>query len=253
MRNKWRFVLTLVFGASLTACGDVSQTVITGPTISIDTVTVIKHDTVKVPTDTGKADTTKVPSGIAVVLQPAFLTFHLGTGYSVNHVYQMLWEVKHNGMRHSNQGVTFSSVQNAVISLGSSGLVHPLKTGTALIIATAVADTMAKDTAFVTVDGQSCVGTGCTVAGVAVAIPTSPPGTVITTMRVGTSQQLTVTVSGASDPTGTWSSSKPQFLLVNSQSGIATAFSVGSSEVCFSLRTNPTNAPPGCAIFTITP
>ncbi|MHB0978097.1 MAG: hypothetical protein ACYC1K_01650 [Minisyncoccota bacterium] len=255
MRSRL-LILALFLGAILSAsgCGDVTQ--ITDVRISIDTVTrhdtTVRIDTVKVPSDTGKADTTKVPSGIAVVLQPAFLTFHLGAGSSNNQVYQLLWEVKHNGVRHTNQNITFSSVQNGVVSLGSSGLVHPLKTGTALIIATAAADTTKKDTTVVTVDGQPCSGTGCAVAGVAVAIQTSPPGTVITTMRVGTSQQLTVTVSGAADPTGTWSSSKPQFVLVNSQSGIVTAFSVGSSEICFSLRTNPTGAPPGCATFTVT-
>ncbi|GEM_PF-6745359 len=249
MRNRL-LILVLSFGATVlgSACGDVTQ--ITEVRIAVDTV--VKVDTVPAPIDTTKTDTSHV-SGISVMLQPAVLVFHLGTGYSSSQVYQLLWEVKHNNMRHSNQNVTFSSVQNGVVSLGSTGLVHPLKTGTALIIATAQADTTKKDTTVVTVDGQPCVGTGCAVAGVAIAIPTSPPGPVITTMRVGTSQQLTVTVSGASDPTGTWSSSKPQFVLVNSQSGIATAFSVGSSEVCFSLRTNPTGAPPGCATFKVIP
>lgn len=192
-------------------------------------------------------DTTHHASGISVVLQPLPLPFHLGAQCSTNQVYQLTWEVLRDGMRYSNQGVTFSSAQNnGVVSLGGTGLVHPLKAGTALLIATAVADTMARDTTMVTVDSQNCTGGSNTVSIIVVA----PSGT---TMRIGTSQQLTATVVGATDPTGTWSTSQPQFVLVNSQTGIATAFSVGSSQVCFSLKTNPTNVPPGCSSMTVVP
>jgi len=243
-------VLALIFGAALTsvAC-DVTQ--ITRVNTRPDTVTkhdtTVKVDTVKVPTDTAKTDTTHHASGISIVLQPLPLPFHLGTNCSTNQTYQLIWEVKQNGLRHSNQNVTFSSaLNNGVVSWGSSGLVHPLKAGTALIIATAQADTMAKDTTAVTVDSQACSGGSTAAASITVVAPAS------TTMRVGTSQQLTATVVGAADPTGTWSSSRQQFVLVNSQSGIVTAFSVGSSQVCFSLRTNPTNIPPGCIDVTIT-
>ncbi len=189
-------------------------------------------------------DTTHHASGISVVLQPLPLPFHLGTNCSTNQTYQLIWEVKKDGMRHSNQNVTFSSVQNnGVVSWGSTGLVHPLKAGTALIVATAVADTMAKDTTMVTVDSQACSG-GSATASITVVAPAG------TTMRVGTSQQLSVNVVGAADQTGTWSSSNQQFILVNSQSGIVTAFSVGSSRVCFSLMTNPTNISQGCINIT---
>lgn len=191
-------------------------------------------------------DTTHHASGISVVLQPLPLPFHLGTGCSTNQVYQLIWEVSQNGARHSNQNVTFSSVQNGVVSLGGTGLVHPLKAGTALLIATAQADTMAKDTTVATVDLQACSGGGSTTASITVVAPAG------TTMRIGTSQQLSATVGGAADPTGTWSSTRQQFLLVNSQSGMLSALSVGSSEICFFLRTNPTNIPQGCKTFTVT-
>lgn len=191
-------------------------------------------------------DTTHHASGISVVLQPLPLPFHLGAYCSTNQTYQLIWEVKQNGLRHSNQNVTFSSVQNnGVVSWGSTGLVHPLKAGTALIVATAQADTTAKDTTAVTVDSMACSG-GSTTASITVVAPAG------TTMRVGTSQQLSATVVGVADPTGTWSSSKSQFVLANSQSGIVSAFSIGVSQVCFSLRTNPTNIPPGCINITIT-
>lgn len=239
MRNRL-LALILSFGAMalVSACGDVTQ--ITDVRIVVDTAT--KHDTtVKVDTVPAPIDTTHV-SGIAVILQPAVLVFHIGTGYSNNQVYQLLWEVKHNGVRYSNQNVTFSSVQNGVVSLGSTGLVHPLKVGTALIIVTAMADTMARDTTFVTVDAPP--------GGAASITVFAPAGA---TMRVGTSQQLTATVVGVADPTGTWLSSNSQYVLANSQSGIVTAFSVGSAQVCYALRTNPTNIPPGCANISVTP
>lgn len=241
MRNRL-LALILSFGAMalVSACGDVTQ--ITDVRIVVDTAT--KHDTtVKVDTVPAPIDTTHHASGISVVLQPTVLVFHLYADYPLNQVYQLLWEVKNNGMRHSNQNVSFRSVQNnGVVDVGSTGLIRPLKVGTALIIVTAMADTMARDTTFVTVDAPP--------GGAASITVFAPAGA---TMRVGTSQQLTATVVGVADPTGTWLSSNSQYVLANSQSGIVTAFSVGSAQVCYALRTNPTNIPPGCANISVTP
>lgn len=240
MRNRL-LVLILSFGAMalVSACGDVTQITEIGK-VSIDTV--VKYDTVPAPKDTAKTDTTHA-SGISVVLQPTVLVFHLYADYPLNQVYQLLWEVKNNGMRHSNQNVSFRSVQNnGVVDVGSTGLIRPLKVGTALIIVTAMADTMARDTTFVTVDAPP--------GGAASITVFAPAGA---TMRVGTSQQLTATVVGAADPTGTWLSSNSQYVMANSQSGIVTAFSIGSAQVCYALRTNPTNIPPGCANISVTP
>jgi|GEM_PF-5700607 len=171
--------------------------------------------------------------GITMTFLPNPLVFHIGTGCAVPQIYQANPHVFPAG---TSQKVTFTTpVTDSVITVGSTGIVTPIKIGSTTLTAVDSVDTTVTATITVTVDSLVCIN--------------APGGT---SMRVGSVQQLT---TNPGNIPGSWVSSRASVLAVNSQSGITTAVSASSNaDVCFYQTLSATNAVKyGCLTIATTP
>jgi trimeric autotransporter adhesin len=119
----------------------------------------------------------------------------------------------------SSSGVTWRSSNTAVASVSASGLVTGIAGGTSTITAIAVADTMRRASATVTVSSAPSVQ----------SVSVSPT---TTSLAAGQTAQLSATVqaSGGAPTTVTWTTSNPAVATV-SGTGLVTAVTAGSAVV----------------------
>jgi hypothetical protein len=174
-------------------------------------------------------------SGISITLLPNPLVFHFGPNTCpTKQVYQLVPHVFPSGI---NQAAKFSSPLNGVITLSPGGLVSPVKVGTTTATAIALADTTAQASIAVNVDSQECI--------------IASAGTIITTMKPGSHQQLS---TNPANLVGTWVASRASIASVNSENGMVTAASSVSApanvSICFE-RLDATYV--GCVTLTISP
>ncbi len=138
----------------------------------------------------------------------------------------------------TNQSVTWESNNSEVASINAtSGVVTANKAGTAVIIATSVADPTAKGQTTVTVNPPPAIEV------------TVAPATA--TVQVGQTVPLTAIVSNSTNQAVTWSSRTPSVATVDA-SGVVTGVSAGTAVIEAKAQADP-SAPPGLATITVLP
>ncbi|HUH12064.1 MAG TPA: Ig-like domain-containing protein [Longimicrobiales bacterium] len=124
----------------------------------------------------------------------------------------------------TNQAVTWSSQDNNVATVNSSGVVTGVNPGTAVIVATSQADANARGTATITVSASP--------VNVSIA-PVNP------SIVTGSSLQFSAVVTGSTNTAVTWESSNPAVASIGASTGLAQGLTAGSTIITARSAANP--------------